>query len=198
MVFLTTQEGVASVSAGASGADVLECLTYGEGSEALAFPGDEGPYRLRIRLRVLAQTPADRLAHEEVGMSGLPYAVGEEPLGVGRLLVSELVEQRRTGDPQIVVLDPRVHVALQLRIGGHEASHYVGGECVDGVPPGDRADEMARHREESGRELPHMAAQVVDGEIVVLAFRQRPAAQGHGGAIGLCRGRCREEDRTGQ
>src|SRR5690349_12852388 len=160
MVFLDTDARVVNVSVGVSEADVLEGLAYGEGREPPPFPGDEVPYRLRVRLRVLAQTPADRLADEEVGVSGLPYAVGEEPLGVGRLLVAELVEQGRTGDPQIVVLDPRVHVARQLRIGGHEASHYVGGECVDGVPPGDRADEMARHREESGRELPHMAAQV--------------------------------------
>ncbi len=46
---------------------------------------DESEHGLRIRLGVLAQRPADRLADEELGVTGPPGAGAEEPFGVGRV-----------------------------------------------------------------------------------------------------------------
>lgn len=61
------------------------------------------------------------------------------------------------------------------------------GEQVDGVPPGDSGEQVPHHGQESGRAVRHIPAQVVDGEVVVLALGQPPAAQRDRGAVRLVR-----------
>ena len=66
-------------------------------------------HRIGCRLRVLAQGPADRLAVEEVGVGCPRPGRAEEPALVGLGLPSVLVQDRRAGQPEVVVVDPLVH-----------------------------------------------------------------------------------------
>ena len=90
--------------------------------------GDEVPYRLRIRLGVLAQTPADRLADEEVGVSGLADAVRRRGVRCRWRPCSGAGGGGPCGRPTGRRPRSTRPCRPQLRVGGHEASHDVGGE----------------------------------------------------------------------
>ena len=78
------------------------------------------------------------LRTKKSGMAGLAQAVREQPLGVGALLVAQLVQQRGADHPQVLVRDPLVHVGGEAGVGGDEGADHVRGEQIDRVPPGGR------------------------------------------------------------
>lgn len=67
--------------------EVLERFTYKKRCQPVPDASHEVPHRVRVRLPVLSQCPADGLADEEGGVPRLAQAVAKEALGVGRVLV---------------------------------------------------------------------------------------------------------------
>lgn len=135
---------------------------------------DERPDRVGCRPPVLPERPADRLPHEEVLVTGLETAHREQPLGIGRFAISELMEDRRPGDPEVLVPCPDFHLRAELGVPADQAPYDMGRERVHRVPPAVHHDQLPDPRERLGPELLRPPLQIVDRDVVQLAPRQRP------------------------
>ena len=81
-------------------------------------------------------------ADGSLGVAGTPKRVLEQSVGVGVGAPAELVEDRRTREPDVVSLDPAVRRGDQCPVGTHESAHGPGGQAVDGVPPRPSGDQL--------------------------------------------------------
>ena len=111
---------------------------------------DERADDSRIRPGVLAQRPADRVAHEELRAPGVRRTGTEQPVDVGAAVGVELVQQRNADDPGVSALRQHVHPRAELQVSQHERARNVC-ERVDGVPPGPRRRQPLDLRQEPGR-----------------------------------------------
>jgi hypothetical protein len=120
----------------------LGALAHAQAAQLVVVLVDEASHLVGEPARAVAQRPADGLADEELLLVGAREAQLEE-LGVGVRSMAILAEDRRAPDPHVVVVVPLAHQRREPSAAVQErASHEVGGDKVDEVPPLAVADEL--------------------------------------------------------
>ena len=90
--------------------EVLQRFAFAETGQFVLVVSNEGTDCVGAGPCILAERPTNCLSDEELGAFTTHHSVGEQPVGIGPLFEHELMEDGGSSDPNVVRLDPFVHL----------------------------------------------------------------------------------------